>query len=166
MERAGAKLNSCRVAGSVSALKNAVAPGTQGSARIYDFNRPSRDSLVVQVNCQVNRGFTAGGDLRARLPVMNPQLVLDNGQRIPHRGAYLFYESGGKQLYFYYDASQPLGRFDPVFAQTLLANFSNGRTLGLVFLVPRDESRRVEWLSFGQGGPDFYPESPLACGGL
>lgn len=166
LERAGAKLNSCRVAGSVSALKNAVAPGTQGSVRIYNFNRPSRDSLVVQVNCQVNRGFAAGGDLRARLPVMNPELVLDNGQRVPHRGAYLFYESGGQQLYFYYDVSQPLGRFDPVFAQTLLANFPNGRTLGLVFLVPRDEARRIEWLSFGQGGPDFYPESPLACIGL
>lgn len=96
---------------------------------------------------------------------MSPQLVLDNGEKIPHSGACLFYDSGGPQVWFYYDANKPFDRFRPPFAQTLLAQMSNGRTLWLLFNVPRDSSRRIERLTLGRPGYEFYPEPPLACEG-
>lgn len=165
VERAGAKLTRGRVVGSVSALVSAIPASTRGATRIIEFGRPSRNSLVVQVNCRINRSFPVDAALRASLPGMSPQLVLDNGQNIPHSGACLFYDSGERQVYFYYDASKLYGRFDPVFAQTLLAQMSNGRTLLLLFNVPRDSSRRIERLTLGQPRYEFYAEPPLACEG-
>lgn len=64
LERAGAKLTSGRVVGSVSALASGAPVGTRGATRIVEFGRRSRDSLVVQVNCRINRSFPADAGLR------------------------------------------------------------------------------------------------------
>ena len=163
VEYTAGKMTSARIAGAVSALSAAPAAAA-GAARLFDFNRPGSDSLIIQVNCTVNRSFSAGS-LRGRLPMMNPQLMLDNGKRVAHNGVIFLYGAGGPHVYLYYDAMQPASQFDPVFAQTFLANLSRGQSLTLVFVVTRDSDRRIEGLSFGPGGPEFYPESPLACSG-
>ncbi len=142
-----------------SQLRVAVSRGTRGTT-IQELELSKENAMIVHVRCKVQGRLDA-----ALCRQMTPELVLDDGSKIPHIGAYFVYRAGGEQrLYFYYDPARSQRQFRSGLAGALAQSSATGNVLGLVFLVKEQPQRRVEMLDFGLGPRHvYYPEYPLAC---
>ncbi|KKK93392.1 hypothetical protein LCGC14_2693340, partial [marine sediment metagenome] len=103
----------------------------QDGRNINSLHVPDAQHRLVQVHCEVDGKYPAASvaDLLKR---MSPKLILSNGLRIAHSGAFLLTgpERAG-QVYIYYDPSAGLAgkRLDPNFAALLAANLANVRKI-------------------------------------
>ncbi len=158
----GDKLRNVVIAGPVPEL----APSGDRSARYIAYlYLPSEDFILIQVQCKIDREFRGDSTIIEKL---KPALLLNTGASIPHTGAYLFYDIGGKKgTHFYYDFAKSKDRLNADFAKTFRENAADADTFGLIFVVPASENSNIVALTFGSGDQltayEFHTAVPLEC---
>lgn len=136
------------------------------SKSVSRFGATSSKYMIVQFQFRVNKAFRVSAAARRNLMKMTPQLLLDDGRRLHHYGAYLTYQVQQKWwLRLYHDRQRwaESGLVKGDFVTKLLDNVNNAEMVGFVFMAPVDKDRSVVGISLGIGPEyDFYAPSPLS----
>ncbi len=134
----------------------------RGARNVTGLFVPGRDTVLMHVQCKIDREFRDASIIKN----LKPTLLLNTGRSVSHKGAYIFYNVGGKkQVYFYYDSQASRSRINSEFSQKFRDNLAETERFGVIFSVPVLKNVAVVGVTFGVGpNYKFYTVKPLECG--